>query len=244
MGAPGVGAGRGAPGTSGLVRASGRGASGVEGVPGGSGCRGPEITWPGRYKGTSRPEITFGGAEGAGEPGEAVCGRDGALGFSGAGCEGCAGRAPPNASGGRSGIELRFPPPCNSSVVEAAGALSTGSACPADAPLSCAVAAGSRSGKRSRRSFSGGGSASCSSGGSSSATAVCDPSPARRCSESTSLWPKRCLMAIATSSSMELECVFFSSTPSSGSMSRMMLGFTSSSRASSLIRILDNFIGK
>lgn len=42
----------------------------------------------------------------------------------------------------------------------------------------------------------------------------------------------------ATSSSSELECVFFSATPSSGSMSRMTLGLTSSSRASSLIRIL------
>lgn len=42
----------------------------------------------------------------------------------------------------------------------------------------------------------------------------------------------------ATSSSSELECVFFSVTPSSGNISRMMLGLTSSSRASSLMRIL------
>src|SRR3569833_1104030 len=41
----------------------------------------------------------------------------------------------------------------------------------------------------------------------------------------------------ATSSSTELECVFFSCTPSSGSKSRIMPGFTSSSRASSLILI-------
>ena len=41
----------------------------------------------------------------------------------------------------------------------------------------------------------------------------------------------------ATSSSTELECVFFSCTPSSGSMSMITPGFTSSSRASSLILI-------
>ena len=41
-----------------------------------------------------------------------------------------------------------------------------------------------------------------------------------------------------TSSSSELECVFLSMTPNSGSKSRMTLGFTSSSRASSLMRIL------
>lgn len=41
----------------------------------------------------------------------------------------------------------------------------------------------------------------------------------------------------ATSSSIELECVFFSCTPNSGSRSSMTPGFTSSSRASSLILI-------
>lgn len=48
----------------------------------------------------------------------------------------------------------------------------------------------------------------------------------------------RRLISIATGSSTELEWVFFSVTPSSGSMSRITFGFTSSSRASSLIRIL------
>jgi hypothetical protein len=42
----------------------------------------------------------------------------------------------------------------------------------------------------------------------------------------------------ATSSSSELECVFLSATPSSANVSRITLGFTSSSRASSLMRIL------
>ncbi len=44
--------------------------------------------------------------------------------------------------------------------------------------------------------------------------------------------------ARTTSSSSELEWVFLSCTPNSGSRSRITVGFTSSSRASSLIRIL------
>jgi len=46
----------------------------------------------------------------------------------------------------------------------------------------------------------------------------------------------------ATSSSTELECVFFSVTPKPGSRSTMTFGFTSSSLASSLMRIF--IIGK
>jgi hypothetical protein len=42
----------------------------------------------------------------------------------------------------------------------------------------------------------------------------------------------------ASWSSMELECVFFSVTPTSGSASRMALLFTSNSLARSLIRTL------
>src|ERR1035437_3754677 len=42
---------------------------------------------------------------------------------------------------------------------------------------------------------------------------------------------------MATSSSIELECVFFSTTPHSGTRSSISWAFTSSSRASSLIRI-------
>lgn len=43
----------------------------------------------------------------------------------------------------------------------------------------------------------------------------------------------------AKSNPMVLECVFLSSTPSSGSISRITPGFTSNSRASSLILIFD-----
>lgn len=74
-------------------------------------------------------------------------------------------------------------------------------------------------------------SATCSATVSVSGAAVergdlFDPSVSRR------------LTSIATGSSIELEWVFFSATPSSGSISRITFGFTSSSRASSLIRIL------
>jgi hypothetical protein len=48
----------------------------------------------------------------------------------------------------------------------------------------------------------------------------------------------RRLISIATGSSIELEWVFFSVTPRTGSKSRITLGLTSSSRASSLMRIL------
>ena len=49
---------------------------------------------------------------------------------------------------------------------------------------------------------------------------------------------RRRLISTATGSSIELEWVFFSVTPRTGSKSRITLGLTSSSRASSLMRIL------
>lgn len=52
-----------------------------------------------------------------------------------------------------------------------------------------------------------------------------------------SISSRRRRRAIDVSSSIELECVFFSLTPSSGSMSRITPGLTSSSLASSLMRI-------
>ena len=50
--------------------------------------------------------------------------------------------------------------------------------------------------------------------------------------------PRRRRSSKVTSSSSELECVFLSVTPSSGRSSSITLGLTSSSRASSLMRIL------
>ena len=60
------------------------------------------------------------------------------------------------------------------------------------------------------------------------AVAVCDSALARKWARTFS----------ASWSSRELECVFFSVTPTSGSTSRIALLFTSSSLARSLIRIL------
>jgi hypothetical protein len=54
------------------------------------------------------------------------------------------------------------------------------------------------------------------------------------------LWPDTCLRTrSASSSSKELECVFFSVTPTSGNTSRIALLLTSSSLAKSLIRTFD-----
>jgi hypothetical protein len=86
-------------------------------------------------------------------------------------------------------------------------------------------------------------------GGSSNATDVSTvfnlcPAVSSETSWSSALLPsgippvrRRCRSAMATSSSTELECVFFSCTPNSGRRSRMAPGLISSSRASSLIRI-------
>ena len=65
----------------------------------------------------------------------------------------------------------------------------------------------------------------------------CPLEPSVSARESTPEPVRRRFSSIATSSSMELECVFFSCTPISGSISSMMPGLTSSSRANSLIRI-------
>ena len=56
--------------------------------------------------------------------------------------------------------------------------------------------------------------------------------------DSTASKPKWRRIEFAKSSSSELECVFLSSTPSTGSRSIILPGLTSSSLASSLIRIL------
>ena len=69
-----------------------------------------------------------------------------------------------------------------------------------------------------------------------SAADACSSRAARRCS-SPPAPVRRLRSSSATSSSTELEWVFFSVTPSSGRRSRIAPGFTSSSLASSLIRI-------
>lgn len=95
----------------------------------------------------------------------------------------------------------------------AAGAASTGGA-----------GAGADTGSGTAEGAGGGAAAGASV---AAGAAVAAPAPSRRA-----------LTRLASSSSIELECVFFPVMPSSGRTSRMTPGLTSSSRASSLMRIL------
>lgn len=121
----------------------------------------------------------------------------------------------PLASGGRNGWVAR------SSTGGACGSLSLGAD---SASASGATGAGSLLGTAWTRGGAGA-SGSTSTLGSFGDSGAC-PCPRRRRSSS------------AISSSRELEWVFLSATPSSGNSSRRTFGFTSSSRASSLMRIL------
>lgn len=85
------------------------------------------------------------------------------------------------------------------------------------------------------------GASSCVSGWNSECASSCDSPALTR--GTSGLFSSRRRICSATSTSMELEWVFFSVTPYSGSKSRMSLGLTSSSRASSLIRIIDRALG-
>jgi hypothetical protein len=125
------------------------------------------------------------------------------------GANGC-----PDESGGRSGAD------------RGAGGASTGTSragCEASTTGSCLGADGARDGS--------------AAGLGSARSTVSVSGDAARGDPFDSPVSRR-LTSIATGSSIELEWVFFSATPSSGSMSRITFGFTSSSRASSLIRIL------
>jgi len=101
--------------------------------------------------------------------------------------------------------------------------------------LSGVVCCGAGGGSGSRRSISGGGAVA---GSSSTATPcpLCSGS-GRRSPSPVGGMPKRTRNLSATSSSTELECVNFSDTPISGRRSKITWDFTSSSRASTLIRI-------
>jgi len=80
----------------------------------------------------------------------------------------------------------------------------------------------------------GGGSGSRGAG----PTAGCSAASGRAGSPVDTSWPKCFRTSRAMLSSIELECVFFSVTPNCGSTSRTALFGTSSSRASSLMRIM------
>ena len=178
----------------------------------GKGWRGPERIWPGLGAGGA-------GREGIGMPRGATGGATGRSVTCPGTCPGC-----PEARGGRSGADRG---------AGGGGATSTGTSraagCGASATGSCLGAAGARDG-------SGATSATCSTGVSVSANF--EPRDLAEPGDPFDSSVSRRLISIATGSSTELEWVFFSVTPSSGSMSRITFGFTSSSRASSLIRIL------
>ena len=167
------------------------------------------------------PEIIWPGFGAGGE------GRDGITGPLLSGLPGV-GEGWPLASGGRSGDAGR------TSECGTAGAdsLWDSSALGAGSLFASELAAG--------RAVSGAGSGGC---GRASRTGSCwivcsRSSPAGAEDSPNAPAATRWRICSATSSSSELECVFFSVTPSSGNRSRMMFGLTSSSRASSLMRIL------
>jgi len=199
-----------------------RGAMGPDGrsvSPLGKGWRGPESTWPGRIGNCGGCGRTGGGA-----------GRPGAIAAAGGvGAVGAPDGALP-ARGGRMGCAAR-PAGRSITAVPAAGAGAFSSASSvargwlAGPPgTSAGVAVSTAAG--CCRSDAGAGVLSA---------AACGPGP--ETSSGTSC-PKMRRSLMATSSSIELECVFFSVTPNPGRRSRISWALTSNSRASSLIRIL------
>jgi hypothetical protein len=205
------------------------GACPPSGKPPGKGCLGPdkpvacepgaaavpagvlETTWPG----AGWPDGAERTCPGLGAIGKGLAGTAG--GRTGAGADGVYGVCA--ATGGRIGADGR------------AGASTTGGSGGASGLLgSCSTSAATE------------GSSTTVSGGSSTATAAPWPLPSSWPPECPSPLPmgsrpKRTRSLSATSSSIELECVSFSDTPISGKSSRIRWDFTSSSRASTLIRI-------
>jgi hypothetical protein len=232
--ARGLAGGRAAPGIGGATTAAGGGVRitgpglmiGADGrmlspLPGGSGCRGPDRTWPGLNCGSGL------GGGGTGRPGATAAG-GGAVttGWDGAACTVGGGGGPGGAelgpaSGGRIGCEGR---PAGVPGINFSG---DGSGAFSSRATAVRGATGARSGADWVCTISD----SCSWYSSESATGSAWSSP------SEISWPRNLRNFKATSSSIELEWVFFSVTPSSGSLSRISCAFTSSSRASSLIRI-------
>jgi hypothetical protein len=198
------------------------GGIGAAGPGDGKGCRGPDKIWPGRGVGTGRA--------GTGPV------RNG----------GCSGATPPAESGGLKGAGLLRSASSVGAPGEPAGAvpgklpgLITGGVTGASCACVVTGASNSVTATLAAGAWCSGSDGSCRGGrsndsGSATATEVSVSrrmaAPAPPCTRKRSF--------SATSSSMELECVFFSATPSSGNMSMMACEGTSSCLASSLIRIL------
>lgn len=192
------------------------------------GCLGPEMIWPGLAAG-----VRGGCGGGVGTAGLVLAGAGAAseVNLVGLGvgrtCLGgiCIAGALPEASGGRMGAaDLDFTAGLLSSVAaggagastRASGGAGNAGSTGVDGPDTTGSMAGSAEGGGSGRA-----DLRCAAGLASSPEGV-----------------RRRRISRATSSSTELEWVFFSETPSSGKRSRMTPGLTSSSRASSLMRNL------
>jgi len=230
MGAPCTAGGAGVPDDAGAMGARAdtpglkMGAEGESGSlrPAGMGWRGPDKTWPGRGWGTGRA------TGGVGRPGTMTAGVGAVMGVGATrGATGAAGCAPGvelPANGGRMGCAGRPAersntvfPAANSGVFSSAATGAGG--WPSGPPV---ITSGAGDGSTTAAGCSGGVAGRTSSPAYSSGTS----------------WPKSRRSLMATSSSIELEWVFFSVTPNSGSLSMISCALTSSSRASSLIRIL------
>ena len=214
-------------------------------VPAGKGWRGPVNTCPGR--GAVGNGLAGGGAGRAG-PGVAAAGRGvkcegvtSGVWAGRAGGGGACGRAPPgcgerrDASGGRSGA-MRGAGFSASTGFSASGGAASGWAGGTCASTTGAGFTGSAGAGAGRSGSAATGWASgwwCSASSGSASVPLRSPVYSPR---------KKRRNFSATSSSTELECVFFSVTPSSGSLSRIRWALISRSRASSLMRIF--FIDK
>lgn len=158
---------------------------------------------------------------GAGGPGREGIGMPRGAGLASGGAIGC---PPPVASGGRTGAITGL-------ATTGVSTISLGASTGASAMITGGGCAGS--GSRAT---------TCSSAVSSECSGCSEYSdsegPRRAASSTAASPPRRRRTSKAWSSSSELECVFFSEMPSSGSTSMIAWGLTSSSRASSLIRIL------
>jgi hypothetical protein len=211
-------AGRGAPGIvpAGLAATGPGAAGGGVGIDGGAFGNSPRPGGSG-WRGPDRIWPGFGA--GTGRAGMAVVRDTGA-----AGAEGAAGDGPPRASGGRNGCD-------------GAGRAGAGSG---SMSLGGSTAGAEGAASVSTLATGWGRAGSCVTAGAASTTGSAAGDSRKASAEGGApLSPvRRRRTSRATSSSSELEWVFLSPTPSSGRRSRMTLGLTSSSRASSLMRIL------
>jgi hypothetical protein len=214
-----------ATGACGIVTDAGGKGAAIPGDGDGMGCRGPDKIWPGRGVGTGR------------------------AGMGPVRKGGCTGAAPPADSGGLKGAGLLRSGSSTEGVVtgaSCAGVVADASNSLIGVLAACVVCSGVDTaggscgggcGCRVRSSCLTTSSALTSSSADSGSATATEVSASRRIAAPAppcTLWR----IISATGSSIELEWVFFSATPSSGNMSMMACEGTSSCLASSLIRIL------